>query len=567
MRPLERRLVRESRAARTHLLLTVVAGVLSAATVIAGAALLAHVIVRAFLDEAPLSELAPFLVALALVALARGALAWVSEWSAARGAARAMSDLRIRLAERVVRDRPGGLAGARAGDLAAAAVQGVDALESYFARYLPQLALAAFIPLMVVVYTASVDLGIAAILLVTLPLIPVFMILIGVSAGARARRRWSALSRLSGHYLDVVRGLRTLRSHCRAEAQAGTIADVGERYRAETMSTLRIAFLSALVLELLAMLGTALIAVTIGVRLVHGGLGLEAGLLMLILAPEAYAPLRALGAQFHATADGLAAAERIHAVLDLPPALSRAERPRPALPSPAGAPVRLTGVSLTYPGRETPALAEIDLTLAPGELVAVRGPNGAGKSTLTQLVLRLLDPDEGAVTVGGVDLREASPETWWANVAWVPQRPTLLAATLAENVALSRPEASRPEIRTAIVRAGLADLLDTLPAGLDTPVGDGGRPLSTGERRRLALARAFLRDAPLLVVDEPTAELDPAAAAAVDRAIAADRGVRTVLAVAHRPGIQRLADRVITLDGGRVLAAPAPPAAPAEARA
>jgi ABC-type transport system involved in cytochrome bd biosynthesis fused ATPase/permease subunit len=207
-----------------------------------------------------------------------------------------------------------------------------------------------------------------------------------------------------------------------------------------------------------------------------------------------------------------------------------------------------------------PAVRDLDLTIAPGELLAVRGPNGAGKSTLTQLVLRLLDPDAGSVTAGGVDLREAAPETWWSMVAWVPQRPTLLAASLADNVALARAGATRAEIRAALTRAGLADLLDDLPAGLETPVGDGGRSLSTGERRRVALARAFVRGAPLLVVDEPTAELDPEAAAAVDLALAEERGARTVLAVAHRPGIQRLADRVVTLEDGRLIAPASDPA-------
>ena len=553
MKPLERRLIRESAGARAHLITTIVVGVLSAALVVTGAVLLARIITRAFTGGASLGQLTPLLIALALVALGRGALAWVSESSAARGAATAMSDLRLRLADRVVRDRPTGLTGTRSGDLAAAAVQGVDALEAYFARYLPQLALAAFIPLIVVVYTASVDLTIAAILLVTLPLIPVFMVLIGVTAGARARGRWVALTQLSGHYLDVVRGLRTLRAHCRADAQGETIARVGERYRVETMGTLRIAFLSALVLELFAMLGTALIAVTIGVRLVHGGLGLEAGLVMLILAPEAYGPLRALGAQFHATADGLAAAERIHQVLDLPPALHRAERPRRSLPSPASAPLTLTDVSLTYPGRTAPAVAGLDLEIAPGELVAVRGPNGAGKSTLAQLILRLLDPDTGSVRIGGVDLRDAAPETWWSMVAWVPQRPTLFAGTLAENVALADPGAPESAIDAALARAGLSALTETLDEGMHTRVGDGGRPLSSGERQRVALARAFLRDAPLLVVDEPTAGLDAETAAAIDATLEDRRPNRAVLAIAHRPGIWERADRVVAMIDGRVV--------------
>ena len=318
------------------------------------------------------------------------------------------------------------------------------------------------------------------------------------------------------------------------------------------MATLRVAFLSALVLELLAMLGTALVAATVGVQLVHGTLGLQAGLVVLLLAPELYAPLRQLGQQFHASADGLAAAERLFAVLDTPATVARPATPRRA-PDPGRHGVRLESARFAYPQRPGDVLSGVDLTLAPATTTALVGPSGGGKTTLAALVLRLAEPTGGRVSCGGVDLGEVAPEDWWARVAWVPQRARLFSGTVADNVRLAAPGASDAEVVQALVAAGADGFVDALPDGAGTRIGDGGRGLSAGQAQRIALARAFARDAPLIVLDEPTAHLDEASATVVDDAVERLCRGRTALLVVHRPALAERADVVVTLAGGRLV--------------
>jgi thiol reductant ABC exporter CydD subunit len=383
----------------------------------------------------------------------------------------------------------------------------------------------------------------------TLPLIPVFMVLIGRRAERRTIARWQALSRLSGHFLDVVRGLPTLRAFNRAEAQVSVLGEVGDRYRRETMKTLRIAFLSALVLELLAMLGTAMVAVVLGVRAANGGMGFEDALTVLILAPELYLPLRQLGAQFHSAADGLAGAERVFEILDAPPAVRSSDQAA-GVPDLRSATIRFESVSFAYPAREDAGLERVELELAAGECVALVGPSGAGKSTVASLLLRLIDPDGGRITVGGEDLARLDRAEWHEQIAWVPQRPYVFAGTIRENIRLGDPKAGDARLRRAVVEAGAA-FVESLPHGLDTLVGEGGTQLSAGETRRLALARAFLRDAPLLVLDEPTAHLDAFSAASVADSIDRARNGRTTLVIAHDPELARLADRVVVIEAGR----------------
>lgn len=546
MGPAGRRLLREVPAARRHLVVSTTAGLLAAACIVAQALLTAHVIASAVMEGADLGDLTAPLVALAAVTLARALLAGLSEFSGSLAAARAAGELRRRLVGALLRSRPVALHGARQGEVVAAATSGVDALEPFFSRYLPQVVLAVAVPAAILITVVPVDATSAIVMAVTVPLIPVFMILIGKLAEARTRARWRSLSRLSAHFLDVVRGLQTLRAHNRAEAQEDSVRAVGERHRAETMGTLRIAFLSALVLELLAMLGTALVAVTIGVRLAGGGMGLEAGLAVLLLAPELYQPQRQLGLQFHAAADGTAAAEALFAVTDLAPGVPEPGAPVPA-PSPADGPIRLTGVSVTYPGSAAPALRDLDLEIAPGEFLAVTGPSGAGKSTLALLLVRLLGPTEGTIAVAGTDLDAVDPADWRRMVAWVPQRPRIFPATLADNVRLGHPDAGDDAVAAALAAAGAAHLVPLL----GTRVGEGGRGLSAGERRRIGIARAVLRDAPLVVFDEPTAELDPETAARVADAVVALAASRTTVLITHARGLAARADRVVEIVEGR----------------
>jgi thiol reductant ABC exporter CydD subunit len=510
-------------------------GVAMAAAVVAQATLLARVIASSAVHGTPLGQLTGTLAALAAVVCARAALAGGFELSGRLGALRVMTDLRARLAEHLLVRAPTAREEDRTGTLAAAAVQGVDSLEAYFAGYLPQLILAVAVPVAILIWIVPIDAVAAAVLAFTIPVLIVFMILVGKGAQARARSRWQVLGLLSGHFLDVVQGLSTLRAFRREDAQAQTLELAGERYRAESMGTLRVAFLSALVLELCAMAGTALVAATIGVQLDGGHLSLQAGLTVLLLAPELYGPLRSVGQQFHAATDGIAAAERIYAVLDEPEPLER-RGSRPA-PDPAREPLRFEGVSFAYPDREEEqVLRDLDLVLEPGAMTVVTGPSGTGKSTMAALVLRLADPQQGRVTCGGVDLRDVDPQAWRAHIAWVPQDVTLFAGTLAENVALADPQASRERILVALTEAGLQDFAPLL----DARIGEGARGLSAGQIQRVGLARAFLRDAPLLILDEPTAHLDTETAAALGEIIERLAAGRTTLLITHD---ERLAAR------------------------
>jgi ATP-binding cassette, subfamily C, bacterial CydD len=550
VRALDRRLLRRARPVRRLLTLDVGLGLAAAILVLLQATLLARVVARAF-TGASLRDVSRDLVLLALAFAGRGLLAWGFELAGRRAASSVLSELRLALVERRLRHQPLALDGVEAGEVATSGVQGVDGLEAYFARYLPQVVLASVVPLAVLAWVATIDLTSAGVMLLTLPLVPVFMWLIGRYTEDRTRERWQALRLLSGHFLDVVRGLPTLQAFNRSRAQAGVLAEVGERYRRTTMATLRVGFLSGSVLELAATLGVALVAVEVGVRLVGGGLGLQAALTVLVLAPELYVPLRRLAAEFHASADGLAVAERMLELLEATPSARAAGRLVP--PTPREAPVRFEEVSFKYPSRPGLVLDRFELELLPGETVALVGPSGAGKTTVASLLLRFAEPSFGRVTVGGIDLAECRPELWRRLIAWVPQRPTIFRGSVLENIRLGDEGASDRAVREAAMLAGADRFIRSLPSGYETLVGDGGRPLSAGERRRIALARAFVRDAPLVILDEPTADLDPVSADVVAEAVERLRAGRTVLLIAHRPELVEHADRIVGLDGGTVV--------------
>ncbi|XVQ82426.1 thiol reductant ABC exporter subunit CydD [Microbispora siamensis] len=564
------RLARAERSVRIHLACCLAAAVVAGLLVLVQAELLAGVLSGRFAVAA--------LLPLALVVACRGLLGWAQGVLAGRAATALKSALR-----RLLLGRVEGLGPAyRSGELVTLAGRGLDALDPYLTGYLPSVAVAGVVPLAVVVRLFVADLATAVIVVLTLPLIPIFGALVGWTTKTVTERQWRALARLGGHFLDVVRGLPTLRAFGRARYQASVIREVAEAHRAATMRTLRVAFLSSLVLELVASLSLALVAVPVGLRLLSGSLDLRTALLVLLLAPEAYLPLRAMGTRFHAAMEGVAAADEAFAVINPPqearqetiptgattgtgkaPRVRSAEKAGSAgRAAPAGGPpeIRLEDVTVRYPGREETALDRVSLVIQPGERVAIVGPSGAGKSTLLHLLLGFVTPSEGRVLVDGADLAGLDLDEWRRRLAFVPQRPHLFATSVADNIALGS-AAGPEEVRAAAEAAQVAEFAGALPQGYDTPLGERGANLSAGQRQRVALARAFCRPAArVLLLDEPTARLDGRSEAAI---VAATRRLaegRTAIIVAHRPAMIDLADRVVRLDGGALVPpVPAPP--------
>jgi ATP-binding cassette, subfamily C, bacterial CydCD len=577
-RPSDRRLLRYARPARMYLVGLVVVTVAVAGLVILQAQLLATAIAGTFSDGLDLSALTGTITALAAVVAGRAVLAWAIEALSYRASAGVKSQLRLDLLSRTVELGPRWLATRRAGELATLTTVGVDALDAYFAKYLPQVVLAVVIPLAVVARLLVADPLSACIIIVTLPLIPVFMALVGATTAERTHRRWRELARLSYHFLDVVSGLPTLRVFGRAKAQAKSVGEVTSAYRRATLATLRLSFLSALVLELLATFSVAVVAVAIGLRLESGHLGLKTGLLVLVLAPEAYLPLRQLASHYHASADGLAAAVEVFDVLETPPnvtddrlvrsaenvsgapaaalALSWVPaRSRPAETAPAETvpaetgrvrAVRVEDVRVRHPGRSQPAPAGAALRFAAGEVVALAGASGSGKSTLIGVLLGFITPDTGRVVIEEAtserSLDQLDMRAWRARVAWVPQDPVLQQGTVESNIRLGQPGAPGEAVEWAARRAALHEV------ELGRPVGERGSGLSAGQRRRVAVARALLAERPVLLLDEPTAGLDAAMEAKVLTSVRElARSGRLVLMVAHRAAVLAAADRVVTL--------------------
>jgi ATP-binding cassette, subfamily C, bacterial CydD len=559
MRPFDPRLLRYASAARGYLIGTVALGLVTTALVVAQASLLARALAGAARGTG-LPALSGTVAVLLLVVIARAAAAFGGEAAALHAAATVKSQLRRRLAEHALRLGPAWLSGQQAGEITALTTKGLDALDPYFARYLPQLLLACLVPLAVLTRVAAADWISGLIIVATLPLIPVFAILVGRYAQARTRQAWGLLSRLGGHFLDVVDGLTTLKLFGRAKAQAEVIRTVTAEHRTATMAALRVAFLSALVLELAAALATALVAVEVGLRLLAGHIGYQTALLVLLLTPEAYLPLRNVGAQFHASVEGTNAAGRVFEILDHP---ARPEqRPQPATRLTAQAdpdlrhePITLTAVTLTYPGR-CQALTAVSGTIRPGERIVVTGPSGSGKSSLLSLLLRFTACTSGFVEVAGTDIGALPLGPWRRQIAWVPQSPYLFAATVAENIALGDPAASLDDIRRAAELAGAEQFIGSLPDGYQTRLAERALNLSAGQRQRLALARAFLRDAPLLLLDEPTAHLDSATASDIMAAIETLMTGRTVVLVTHTERLPFRTDQAWQLTGGRLARGP-----------
>lgn len=541
MRPVDPRLLKYARSTRGFLLIAVVIGVATAGLVIWQAKLLSGVIVDVTSRGATWADVSTAVLLLVGIFAVRALLAWGAEAAAVRSSARAKRELREATIAHAVALGPLGPAGREPGEVASLVTRGIDALDSYFARYLPQLVLAVIVPIAVLATVLGQDLLSAFIIAITLPLIPIFMILIGLYTKRRVDRQWRTLSLLSGHFLDLISGLPTLKIFGRAKTQAAAIEAIGDRYRSTTMAVLKITFLSSLALELLASLSVALVAVSVGLRLAEEQIAYSVALFVLVLAPEAYLPLRLVGQHFHAAAEGLGAADRMFTIIETPLPVAGGDRLVPVNPS-----VDVDQVVVRYADRPESGSIPVTFSARPGTVTALVGPSGGGKSSLLAALLGFAAPSEGRVRVGTEDLGAIDLSMWRSCVGWLPQNPQLVDADLD----------AEPTVRACVdIGRGLSDsaLLDALDrAGLaaevtlDRKLAADSSGLSIGQRQRLALARALAGNPQVLLLDEPTAALDGDSEATVINAItSAARGGAAVIVVAHRPALVDASDQIV----------------------
>lgn len=553
---MHRRLISLTRDSRFSLTLTVASGFLAGLLTIWQAWNLATVVDGVFLQKFSLEQVTTPLIFILLAISGRTFLTWVNEVAANAVAVRIKTDLRERLFAHILKLGPAYARGQRTGELTTAAVEGIEALDAYFSQYLPQLVITALVPISILFFVFPIDLLTGLVFLITAPLIPFFMIIIGKGAEVVTKRQYETLRLLSAHFLDSLQGLTTLKLFGQSKGQAKNVAKVAEQFRDTTLSVLRITFLSALALEMLATISTAIVAVEIGFRLLYRNMEFQPALFLLVLAPEFYMPLRALGARFHAGMNGTTAAKRIYEILD-----TKVESGEWTVDSDQSAEVSsisFENVTFTYPNETISALQNINLKIDKGQHIALVGKTGAGKSTLAQLLLGFIQPTEGTLNYQSPITHYQPPIhhssfTLHPSIAWVPQRPHLFHATIAENIRLGKADAAHEEVVQAAKAARLHDFIESLPEKYETIVGESGARLSSGQAQRLALARAFLKDAPILILDEPTSALDPETESLLEESTRELMHGRTVITIAHRLNTIFQADRIIVLDEGRII--------------
>jgi ATP-binding cassette subfamily C protein CydD len=513
--------------------------------------LLARVIHAVAFADATLDGVTHWLGWVLLILMVRAVLVWLAGEAAFQAAARVKVQLRDRLLNHLMSLGPARLSRERTGEMTTVLTDGIESLENYYARYLPAMSRVVLLPVAILVVVFPLDWISGVILTLTAPLIPLFMILIGRGTERINQRQWRKLARLSAHFLDVIQGITSLKLFNASRREIETVARIADDYRKSTMAVLRVAFLSSLVLEFFATVSIAVVAVSIGFRLLWGEMGFLYGFFVLLLAPEFYLPLRSLGTHYHARMEAIGAADRLLHLFDLEPP----SRPSQAVPVPSlvQTGIRLVDVGVSFAGGAR-ALEGVNLDIRPGERLAIVGPSGAGKSTLMNLLLGFVQPSAGRLLVGEVALDTLDPEAWREQLAWVPQRPHLFAASVADNIRLGRPQASEQDVRRAATQAHAAEFIGRLPDGFQTPVGEGGVGLSGGQAQRLVLARAFFRQAPLLLLDEPTASLDAESERLVQSALAELVRDRTLVVIAHRLNTVRAADRIVLLQQGKIAA-------------
>jgi ATP-binding cassette subfamily C protein CydD len=543
-----RRLLGYDRRARTLAYLTVATGCISALLVVAFAWLLATVVGRVFTEEDSLSDVVPLIAAMAALLVARGITVCAGDVLAQRAASRLKGSLRADLTRHIRTLGPLFTKSERTGELVNAASRGVEDLDEYATLYQPLRFLAVLVPILVAFVVLIIDPFTVLILLITGPLVVVFLALIGSRARAITERRYLELGWTSAAFLDLLQGLATLKMFGRSAEQVETIRDVSRQYGKTTMEVLRTAFETAFVLEMSTTIATALVAVEIGLRLVGGGISYVPALMLLIITPEFFSPFRQLALRYHAGTAGKAAGDRIFKVLDTVP---HVHQPSTSLPLPAdNLSIRFEHVTCSYDAGKRSALSDFSLEIPAGSTTALVGETGGGKSTVANLLLRFIEPDSGTISVGGTPLSALDLVEWRSQIGWVPQHPHLFHGSVGDNIRLARPTATDREVAVAAEAAAASRFISRLPHGYETQIGENGFRLSGGERQRIAIARAFLKNAPILMLDEATSHLDSETEELVQQALARLMHGRTVLIIAHRLQLVRGADRIVIVERG-----------------
>ncbi len=554
--------------ARLYLIVTILCGTLLGGLVILQAYYLSQIINDVFLRAQPLKQVWSLLLILACIISLRGFFAWGNVLASNQLAGQIKKKVRGRLLKHLFLLGPFYTRDERSGELINTLGNGVEALDPYFSQYYPQIVLAAIVPAIIVITIFCVDIPSGIFLLVMIPILLFLLAIAGMMAGAETKRHWKALGRMSAHFLDTLQGLTTMKLFGRSEAATEQVHDVSERFRQTTMNTLRIAFFSSFILEEGATISAAIIAVEVGLRLLIAQMPFQTALYVLLLTPEFFLPLRLVGARYHAGMTGSVALQRIHQILETPvpsqayaettPTNQSAQHPasqlalRDQYAHRAAMDICLEQVSYTYDGQR-PALHDISFSISPGQKVALVGPSGAGKTTIAHILLRFIEADGGQIRIGGTSSNEMPPQEWRKQIAWAPQHPYLFNATVADNIRLGRPQATKEEMLEAARLAHINTFIDALPRGYDTMIGEQGARLSGGEAQRISLARAFLKNAPLLILDEAMSYLDPERESEVLDSIARLEEGRTVLLIAHRLSTVCRTDRIIVIEAGHVV--------------
>ncbi len=553
-----RELIRQSKKVKADLVITVLLSLAGAALLLIQAGGISRVISDVFLGGSGLEDVTPILIGLIVIVLLRGLIVWGGEIASSSLAVKVKQDLRDMTLRKFFRLGPDYLEGEESGELTSTIIQGIESIDGYFSQFIPQVILAALIPIMILTVVFPLDWITGLTLLLTAPLIPFFLYLIGKATARVTGRQFTALSRMSAFFLDTLQALSALKQFGRSRQRLEEVAGVNLEYRNATMTVLKVTFLSSLALEMLGTISTALVAVQIGLRLLYGGIPYEQALFILIITPEFYLPLRNLGSRYHAAMNGVGGAARIFSILAIPECEPTAIKPAIEVQRDQNdfraekISIKLCGIGYERPDRKEQILEDISCVFEPCQVTALAGVSGAGKTTLTQLLMGFLAPKTGEILINEKPLAEIPVETWRRQISWVPQQASLFEETVLANLLVARADATQKEVEAAAAKAGIHDHVAKLPRGYLTRVGEGGERFSGGERTRLAFARAILRDTPVVILDEPTANLDADLERTLQDVIRELGRERTVILIAHSLNTIRLANRVIVLQDRKI---------------